>query len=500
MTPREESDRFPRGPPAGAGRCRADRDGSHGGAGSRRQPRELPGTFRHSYSRDRAQLLRRLSRIEGQVRGIRPDDRARGVLRRIFSRPARLRAAVDAVTSSCWRTTSRGASGPRRNMATCSSTWTKSSTWSVARSDGRSAARRGADGRKAWRVAPRVARAGCPGRSLAAQGPMAPVQPADPERGAVTFGRGTASLGGWPGAVRGGTLRRWPPPTNRSWHPRPGLRPPRRGRLAVEPPARLPAGRGPGGPRGAACLPAPMDILGRTGRGRHAPRRHPRDGGPSRGSSTGGARSSISRRGPFMVAVGADETDDAGRLLGSWLDAHAPRSAARRAASPAAPHPAWSVRGATALPGATDATPPRPGRSSRSPCRAPVASTSASSWRPEITAAGGLPPGCPFRRTDTCWPRLRWHSSRAADQRALAELRSRDARAARVHVDGRARAADAAHRHRWATWTCSWRAAISDPRRGARVSWSEVDGSRRGWTELVGTSSRSAGSKPGAWG
>ena len=26
--------------------------------------------FRHSYSRDRAQLLRRLSRIEGQVRGI----------------------------------------------------------------------------------------------------------------------------------------------------------------------------------------------------------------------------------------------------------------------------------------------------------------------------------------------------------------------------------------------------------------------------------------------
>jgi len=27
-------------------------------------------TFRHSYSRDRAQLLRRLSRVEGQVRGI----------------------------------------------------------------------------------------------------------------------------------------------------------------------------------------------------------------------------------------------------------------------------------------------------------------------------------------------------------------------------------------------------------------------------------------------
>ena len=27
-------------------------------------------TFRHSYSKDKAQLVRRLSRIEGQVRGI----------------------------------------------------------------------------------------------------------------------------------------------------------------------------------------------------------------------------------------------------------------------------------------------------------------------------------------------------------------------------------------------------------------------------------------------
>ena len=58
----------------------------------------LPGTFRHSYSRDRAQLLRRLSRIEGQVRGI-----ARMIEREeycvdILQQTAALRAAVDALS------------------------------------------------------------------------------------------------------------------------------------------------------------------------------------------------------------------------------------------------------------------------------------------------------------------------------------------------------------------------------------------------------------------
>jgi len=58
----------------------------------------LPGTFRHSYSRDRAQLLRRLSRIEGQVRGI-----ARMIEREeycvdILQQTSALRAAVDAVS------------------------------------------------------------------------------------------------------------------------------------------------------------------------------------------------------------------------------------------------------------------------------------------------------------------------------------------------------------------------------------------------------------------
>ena len=58
-------------------------------------PRE---DFRHSYSKDRAQLLRRLSRIEGQVRGI-----ARMIERDeycvdILQQTAALRAAVDSVS------------------------------------------------------------------------------------------------------------------------------------------------------------------------------------------------------------------------------------------------------------------------------------------------------------------------------------------------------------------------------------------------------------------
>ncbi len=55
-------------------------------------------TFRHSYSKDKAQLVRRLSRVEGQVRGI-----ARMIEREeycvdILQQTAALRAAVDAVS------------------------------------------------------------------------------------------------------------------------------------------------------------------------------------------------------------------------------------------------------------------------------------------------------------------------------------------------------------------------------------------------------------------
>ena len=55
-------------------------------------------SFRHSYSKDKAQLVRRLSRIEGQVRGI-----ARMIEREeycvdILQQTAALRAAIDAIS------------------------------------------------------------------------------------------------------------------------------------------------------------------------------------------------------------------------------------------------------------------------------------------------------------------------------------------------------------------------------------------------------------------
>ena len=65
-------------------------------SGTHGRPR--PRRFRHSYSKDKAQLVRRLSRIEGQVRGI-----ARMIEREeycvdILQQTAALRAAVDAVS------------------------------------------------------------------------------------------------------------------------------------------------------------------------------------------------------------------------------------------------------------------------------------------------------------------------------------------------------------------------------------------------------------------
>jgi DNA-binding FrmR family transcriptional regulator len=63
-----------------------------------REPAAGHDHFRHSYTRDRTQLLRRLSRIEGQVRGI-----ARMIEREeycvdILQQTAALRAAVDALS------------------------------------------------------------------------------------------------------------------------------------------------------------------------------------------------------------------------------------------------------------------------------------------------------------------------------------------------------------------------------------------------------------------
>jgi DNA-binding FrmR family transcriptional regulator len=61
-------------------------------------PAPDPSHFRHSYAKDSAQLMRRLSRMEGQVRGI-----ARMIEREeycvdILQQTAALRAAVDALS------------------------------------------------------------------------------------------------------------------------------------------------------------------------------------------------------------------------------------------------------------------------------------------------------------------------------------------------------------------------------------------------------------------
>jgi CsoR family transcriptional regulator, copper-sensing transcriptional repressor len=61
-------------------------------------PKPAPANFRHSYSKDKAGLIRRLARMEGQVRGI-----ARMIEREeycvdILQQTAALRAAVDALS------------------------------------------------------------------------------------------------------------------------------------------------------------------------------------------------------------------------------------------------------------------------------------------------------------------------------------------------------------------------------------------------------------------
>jgi CsoR family transcriptional regulator, copper-sensing transcriptional repressor len=63
-----------------------------GGDGS-----DLDPTFRHSYSRDQAILIRRLRRIEGQVRGIERMIERREYCVDILQQTAALRAAVDSV-------------------------------------------------------------------------------------------------------------------------------------------------------------------------------------------------------------------------------------------------------------------------------------------------------------------------------------------------------------------------------------------------------------------
>ena len=105
-------------------------------------PAPDPSHFRHSYSKDTAQLMRRLSRMEGQVRGI-----ARMIEREeycvdILQQTAALRAAVDALSILVLEDHVRAACGRRRPGARPTSTSTRSSTSSGGRSAGPSRGRR----------------------------------------------------------------------------------------------------------------------------------------------------------------------------------------------------------------------------------------------------------------------------------------------------------------------------------------------------------------------
>ncbi len=59
---------------------------------------EAGSTFHHAYSRDQATLIRRLRRIEGQVRGIERMIERREYCVDILQQTAALRAAVDSVS------------------------------------------------------------------------------------------------------------------------------------------------------------------------------------------------------------------------------------------------------------------------------------------------------------------------------------------------------------------------------------------------------------------
>jgi len=84
-------------------------------------PAPAPDTFRHSYTRDKAQLVRRLARIEGQVRGITRMIEREEYCVDILQQTSALRAAVDSLAilvledhvQGCVRTAAEGGDAER---------------------------------------------------------------------------------------------------------------------------------------------------------------------------------------------------------------------------------------------------------------------------------------------------------------------------------------------------------------------------------------------------
>jgi DNA-binding FrmR family transcriptional regulator len=88
---------------------------------TQRDPAAETDTFRHSYSRDKAQLVRRLARIEGQVRGITRMIEREEYCVDILQQTSALRAAVDSLAilvledhvTGCVRTAAEGGDAER---------------------------------------------------------------------------------------------------------------------------------------------------------------------------------------------------------------------------------------------------------------------------------------------------------------------------------------------------------------------------------------------------
>ena len=182
-----------------------------------------PSHFRHSYTKDTAQLMRRLSRMEGQVRGI-----ARMIEREeycvdILQQTAALRAAVDALSILVLEDHVQGCVRTAAERGEADSTSTRSST-------------------------------SCAGRSA---GPVRSARPQRPRTDrAGTFGARTAPARGMsPERTGGATIDPYdrPRPTARR---RPRSRPPPDDRAAAarsSNAARVPTRRRPHRPRGDAA-------------------------------------------------------------------------------------------------------------------------------------------------------------------------------------------------------------------------------------------------------
>ncbi len=168
---------------------------------------------------------------------------------------------------------------------------------------------------------------------------------------------------------------------------------------------------------------------------------------PESSGLDGRRSSSTSRPGPSRWSSGRTEAEDAGRPLAAWLDAQAPRSAARRAAAPAAPIRVVRAR--------RDRAPGRPDGDPAGDATfyvVPVSGSGGVHLGVELTRgapdSGGHRPAAPLHVPTH--PRRAGGGIRPCCRRAPAcRAAVPGRRARRVHVDGRARAADAADQHRW---------------------------------------------------